>query len=259
MENTLTSKKLLGGINANTLRLIACCLMLMDHMWATVIPGANWLTYAGRLAFPIFAFQIAEGFFHTSDVKKYAKRLLIFGLISEIPFNMMYVSSPVYPFHQNVMFTLLLGLLIINELEKLRVLPGADAIPKSEVIKTLIFGVLKIAGLIFLSVFTFPDYGLLGVLTIVLFYICHGLPFGWVLQIAGRVYINIIAAEGLSISVTICGSEIMFPTQGFAVLSLLIIWLYNGKKGRSSKTLKYGFYAFYPVHMLVLSLIRLWA
>ena len=73
------------------------------------------------------------------------------------------------------------------------------------------------------------------------------------------IYINIIAAEGLSIPIVIGGSEIMFPTQGFAVLSLLIIWLYNGKKGRSSKPLQYGFYAFYPVHMLVLSLIRLLA
>ena len=250
MENTLTSKKPFGGINANTLRLIACCLMLMDHMWATVIPGANWLTYAGRLAFPIFAFQIAEGFFHTSDVKKYAKRLLIFGLISEIPFNMMYVSSPVYPFHQNVMFTLLLGLLIIWQIDNCR---------RNFSAKKALTTALSVCGLLILSVLTFPDYGIWGVLTIVLFYICHGLPFGWVLQIAGMVYINIIAAKGLSIPVVIGGSEFMFPTQGFAVLSLLIIWLYNGKKGRSSKTLQYGFYAFYPVHMLVLSLIRLLA
>ena len=75
--------KSFGLINANTLRLIACILMLMDHAWATVIPGSDWLTYAGRMAFPIFAFQIAEGFFHTSDFKKYARRLFIFGLISE--------------------------------------------------------------------------------------------------------------------------------------------------------------------------------
>lgn len=69
--------KSFGLINANTLRLIACILMLMDHAWATVIPGSDWLTYAGRMAFPIFAFQIAEGFFHTSDFKKYARRLFI--------------------------------------------------------------------------------------------------------------------------------------------------------------------------------------
>lgn len=252
------TKKPLGGINANTLRFIACTLMLMDHMWATIVPGNNWMTYLGRLAFPIFAFQIVEGFFHTSDVRKYAKRLLIFGLISEIPFNLMYVSSMIYPFHQNVMFTLLYGLLIINELENLRTLPGADTFEKSTIIKALIFGLLKIAGLLFLSVFTFPDYGLLGVLTIVLFYLCHHIKWGWIFQIAGMIYINIFAAEGLSIPVAIGGIEFFFPTQGFAVFSLLIIWLYNGHKGRSSKALQYGFYAFYPVHMLVLSLIRLW-
>jgi len=257
-NNTLKNKKPFGGINANTLRFIACVLMLLDHMWATVVPGNNWMTYLGRLAFPIFAFQIAEGFLHTSSVRKYAKRLLIFGLIAEIPFNMMYVSSPVYPFHQNVMFTLLIGLLVINELEKLRTFPGADSAPKSAIIKALIFGVLKIAGLLLLSIVGFVDYGVLGVLTIVLFYLCHHIKWGWIFQIAGMIYINIIAAEGLSIPVTIGGSEFFFPTQGFAALSLLIIWLYNGQKGRSSKPLQYGFYAFYPVHMLVLSLIRLW-
>ena len=259
MENTLTSKKPFGGINANTLRLIACCLMLMDHMWATIVPGNNWMTYLGRLAFPIFAFQIAEGFFHTSNVGRYAKRLLIFGLISEIPFNMMYVSAPIYPFHQNVMFTLVIGLLCINELEKLRTIAPVPGSSRPVLIKSLIFGILKIAGLLLLSIVGFVDYGVLGVLTIILFYLCHFHRFGWIGQIAGMICINIIAAEGLSIPVVIGGSEIMFPTQGFAVLSLLIIWLYNGQKGRHSKPLQYGFYAFYPVHMLVLSLIRLLA
>ncbi|MBR5230540.1 MAG: conjugal transfer protein TraX [Firmicutes bacterium] len=253
MENTL-NKKTFGIINSNTLRLIACALMLMDHMWATVIPGNNWMTYAGRLAFPIFAFQIVEGFFHTSDVRGYAKRLLIFALISEIPFNMMLVSSPIYPFHQNVMFTLLIGLLVINELEKLRS-SFSGQVPA----KQLLICVLKIAGLLILSVFGFVDYGIYGVLTIILFYAAHYVKWSWAVQIAGIIYINFFALKGLSIPVFIGSIEYLFPTQGFAVFSLLLIWLYNGKKGRSSKALQYEFYAFYPVHMLVLALIRLWA
>ena len=63
-------KKPLGGISAMTLRLLAMGLMLLDHLWATIVPGSNWMTYLGRLAFPIFAFQIAEGFFHTKDIKR---------------------------------------------------------------------------------------------------------------------------------------------------------------------------------------------
>ena len=70
------------GLSASTLRVLAMTFMLLDHMWATIVPGNNWMTYVGRLAFPIFAFQIVEGFYHTSNRKNYTKRLLILALIS---------------------------------------------------------------------------------------------------------------------------------------------------------------------------------
>lgn len=109
-----------GGINANQLWCLAMVLMLLDHLWATLVSGNFWMTYTGRLAFPIFAFQISEGFSHTSDRKRYAKRLLLFALISEIPFDLLYGSTVFYPFHQNVLFTLLLGLLAVSTIDRAR-------------------------------------------------------------------------------------------------------------------------------------------
>ena len=65
-----------GGFTSNMLRLIAVAFMLSDHIWATYMSFGDWMTYVGRMAFPIFAFQIAEGYLHTSNFKKYALRLL---------------------------------------------------------------------------------------------------------------------------------------------------------------------------------------
>ena len=74
------------GLSSTTLRFLAMFLMLLDHMWATIIPGNQWMTMIGRMAFPIFAFLIVEGFVHTSDFKKYAKRLFILNPRDKIHF-----------------------------------------------------------------------------------------------------------------------------------------------------------------------------
>ena len=104
-------------ISAAMLHIIAMTFMLMDHLWATLLPAQDWLTCVGRLAFPIFAFMAVEGYFHTHSLKKYILRLLLFAVLSEIPFDLMYGGTWFYPFHQNVIWTLLIGLSGIHLME----------------------------------------------------------------------------------------------------------------------------------------------
>lgn len=233
-------------INSNILKIIAMILMLIDHLWATIIPGNQWMTNLGRLAFPIFAFLIVEGFTHTSDFKKYAKRLFIFGLISEIPFNLIYTGSFIFPFHQNVMFTLLLGLLCINEIDKIK---------NNKNCKTIIVGTLKILGLLLIGTVGFVDYGVTGILTIIVFYIFRNFKFAWLGQLISLILLYVVFFKGQSVIINVFGFEYFLPLQGLGVLSLIPIWLYNGEKGKKNKLLQYSFYAFYPVHMLCIYMI----
>ena len=237
-----------GGLTSNMLRVFAVIFMLSDHIWATYMSFGDWMTYVGRMAFPIFAFQIAEGFAHTSSFKKYALRLLGFAVISEIPFNLFYSSRLFNPYHQNVLFTLLLGLLAVSVI---------DNIKKNKTAKNISLSVLWLLLITITSVIGFVEYGFLGVLTVVMFYIFKNFPFAWVLQLVAIVLINIVFFEGQVLIVEILGKTFELPYQGFAVFALIPIWLYGGKKGKSSKVMQYGFYAFYPIHMLILYLIKL--
>lgn len=230
-------------MNRDILKLSAIIFMLLDHMWATIIPGNQWMTYVGRMAFPIFAFQIAEGFIHTSDFGNYAKRLFIFALVSEIPFNLFYGSSYIYPFHQNVMFTLLLGLLAVK------------AISKFQAERTLKNGAIAVGGglgAVILGAVGFVDYGAMGVMTVILFYLFRDFPFAWLAQLVGMYLLNIHFFSGMFIPIELFGRTFEFQTQGFALLALIPIHLYNGKKGKGGKFFKYSMYVFYPLHMLIL-------
>lgn len=239
-----------GGISATVLKLLAILLMLSDHIWATYMSFGNWMTYIGRMAFPIFAFQIAEGFVHTTNVKKYTLRLLLFALVAEIPFNLFYSSRLFNPFHQNVLFTLLLGLLAIRTIDRAR---------KERTAKRILLGVLWVGLICIGSVLGFVDYGFMGMVTVVMFYVLRDFPFAWLAQLAAMILLNVVFFEGMVFPVELFGRTFEIPTQSFAVFSLIPIWMYGGKKGASSKLLQYGFYAFYPAHMLILHLIRLFA
>lgn len=233
-------------LSSSTLHILAMIFMLMDHLWATLIPGQNWLTCVGRLAFPMFAFMIVEGYFHTRNVKRYLLRLLVFALLSEIPFDLMYGGTVFYPFHQNVLWTFLLGLLGICWMERARkksrlrfALTAAAAILLGYCVGTL--------GMV--------DYYGVGVLTVFVFYLFHGRAWWCLLgQAAALYWLNVELLRGQIYSFTVLGTEWQLCEQGLALLALLPIWLYRGRQGSRSPAFRWICYAFYPVHMLILGL-----
>ena len=242
----VTKQKPFGGVNALTLKCIAMALMLCDHLWATVVPGSHWLTAVGRLTYPIFAFQMVESYFMTTDRKRLFKRLAVFALISEIPFNLMVSGSLIMPLHQNVVFTFLLALALVHRMELAR----GKAPLWRYLLRCAACAVLGFAGGYLFMV----DYYGAGVLTVLVFYWTRGKKYSHLLQLAWLWYINTQLLGGFGWPVELFGTEIFISQQALALLALPLIWLYNGKRGAHSRAIQRAYYAFYPVHMLVLAL-----
>ena len=235
-------------LTAAVLHIIAMTLMLMDHLWATLLPAREWLTCAGRVAFPIFAFMAVEGYFHTRSFKNYIRRMLLFAVLSEIPFDLMYGGTWFYPVHQNVLWTFLLSLLGVWLMEQVR--------KKGKTWMYLLVCVLVVPAGLVLGTLCMVDYYGVGVLTVFVFYFLHGRKWWCFLgQLAALYWLNVELLGGLMYPVQLFGMEFELCQQGLALLALIPIWLYRGRQGYHSKPFQYLCYAFYPVHMLLLVVV----
>ena len=235
-------------LTAAVLHIIAMTLMLMDHLWATLLPAREWLTCAGRVAFPIFAFMAVEGYFHTRSFKKYILRMLLFAVLSEIPFDLMYGGTWFYPVRQNVLWTFLLGLLGVWLMEQVR--------KKGKTWMYLLVCVLVVPAGLVLGTLCMVDYYGVGVLTVFVFYFLHGRKWWCFLgQLAALYWLNVELLGGLMYPVQLFGMEFELCQQGLALLALIPIWLYRGRQGYHSKPFQYLCYAFYPVHILLLVVV----
>ena len=229
---------------------MAMVFMIFDHLWGVfATDGYLWMTCIGRLTYPIFAFMIVEGYFHTKNLKKYVLRLLIFALISEIPFNLVMSSSWIAPLHQNVLWTFLIGILLIFLNEK--------ANKKALWVRILVFIGTALLGCL-LGIITFVDYNHGGVLIILMFYVFRERKW-WVLlgQIVCLYFISVEVISGQFIPIELFGKTFELVVQSFCVLALIPIWLYQGKQGPYNKAIRYLYYGFYPAHLLLFALIRM--
>ncbi len=242
-------------VSGSTLKLIALFSMLIDHTAAVIFPylmlehgvynfnfsmeyaalvleegPAGWLyifyqimrRLLGRLAFPIYCFLLVEGFERTHSRVRYAVRLFLFALISEIPFDLAFNGRVVYTHYQNVFFTLLLGFLMMWAFRALEERSDSPALRWAG------SGIVFLAAA-FLSERIYCDYGAHGIIAIALLYLFRK-------NRREQIIAGIVA----------------FLWEVTAPLSFIFIALYNGKRGLR---LKYIFYLFYPLHLLVLYLI----
>ncbi len=239
-------------MSALVLKIIACVAMLIDHI------GYFWNITAfrivGRLSFPIFLFLIYNGYRHTSSVRRYALRLAVFALISQIPFSLA-AYNRVFTINGNVFVSLLLALLCIW---------AAEGLQKRFSCKWV--GILPFfAGF---CLYTFDvirsDHGANAMLLAFLFTMLDEKTVkGRILILCGAA-LTVFHPYLLRLGLGLMGLRAI-PTltkwqvlQGFSLLAYPFIFAYNGQKGRiGSKVMQYGFYAFYPVHLLVLWLIRI--
>jgi len=242
-----------SGFTGSHLKWIAVITMFIDHIGAVlleysllpkvsdaVLAGNSYnflvadyhfwyyfnevLRMIGRLAFPLFCFLLVEGYLHTKNFKKYALRLGLFALISEVPFDLAVFNSCFNPSGQNVFFTLLLGLLVLW---------GLDYFEKTLIASMMPFRYLVPLTGILAAQFLQTDYAGFGILLIFLLY-----------EFRNNKKFQCIG-----------GALLTLFNSYTAWIAFLFVWFYNGERGKQLP--KYFFYAFYPAHLLLLFLVRL--
>lgn len=231
-----------------SLHIIAMVFMLCDHLWAVSFVDHDIFTCIGRLAFPIYAFMIVEGYFHTGNLKRYVTRLLLFAVISEVPFNLVVGSRLFFPVHQNVLWSFLISIGLIHWNETAKEKPLWQRIPVG--IATVCIAYLG-------GILSFADYHHAGIFTVLTFYVFRGKKWQHYLgQLLCMWYINCEMLGGFGYEIELFGQTHFIARQGFALLALIPIWLYRGKQGYHSKTTQFACYAFYPLHLLILGIMR---
>lgn len=224
------------------IKIIACISMFIDHT-RFIFGKENIINgYIGRIAFPLYAFLIAEGYTHTKSFALYLGRMLLFAAISQLPAYLLFKPFLHGEPYLNIFFTLTLGLIAIRFYDRAK--------NKS----------LSIIGVLLISViadFIHADYGMLGVLLIASFYILRN-DKKIMMVVASLILLlnNLLNVTSFTAN-NIIQIKHYLTLTAFAVTSLILVAFYNGKLGKSNKYIKFAFYTFYPIHLFIFWFIRI--
>lgn len=223
-----------GLFNANMLKIIALVSMTIDHMGYILFQNAAWMRYVGRISFPIFAFLIAEGCHHTKNKFRYFSLIFVLAGICQIATEIFEVNTKL-----NILYTFSFSILLIYLLQLAK-----KNIQQKQAKKAVAFSILfacATIGTFFLMKYT-PikvDYGFWGVMVPVF------------VAMFDKHWLKVVM---FAISLVIVSSKLSI-IQWFSLISVLLIWFYNGEKGRLN--MKYLFYVYYPMHLVVLYFIAM--
>lgn len=220
--------KKLRFLDGTTLKIIAMITMIFDHVGDSFFPDVDWFRIIGRIAMPIFAFCIAEGFGHTHDKVKYLTRMAIFAVISEVPFDLFGAGKIFDLTHQNIMFTFAIAIAALLFYEKITAKGGK---------LSLVLGWLVLIAGAVLALILITDYTFTGVILVVVFYLLRKK--------------DLLIRDGVGLACYLALRNMGLYIWGF--LGFIPIAFYNGKRG---KGMKYLFYVFYPAHLFLIFVIR---
>ena len=230
--------------SADTLKIIAIIAMLIDHFSygvlhayllnnaMSILPQTytklnnlyNYGRNIGRLSMPIFAFFLVEGFLRTSNLKRYILRMLIFALASEIPFDLGLYNSYWYIEHQNILFTFVIGLIMLSTIRYLNrtILGLSDAVKAFAIICCVI-------AYADLSYILKCDYNVKCIIVIAILYFLRECK-----------------------PIKLLAGAAALSWEKFAPISFLLLYFYDPDKSRK---LKYFFYVFYPAHFILIFIV----
>ena len=218
------------------LRALALASMIVDHAGLALFPDIGLFRCIGRVAFPIYCFLIVQGYLHTQNLRAYGRRLLLLAFLSEIPFDLLIFGRLASPMEQNVLFSLLFGLMA---------LVCADTLKEK------------------------PLHACMAVLALCMCAMAANVSFGW-LSIALCLGMRYADKRKSRLALYTAGALALYTfslllsgvTQSWvlvslcALLSLIPLLLYNGRRGARHPLLTFLFYAAYPLHMIALLGIR---
>jgi hypothetical protein len=264
-----TDKESLKQLTTFQIKLIAIIAMVIDHIGLFFFPQILLFRIVGRLAFPLFAWLIANGAYYSKNIKKYLTRLFFFALVAQIPFII--INRLIDPsfWALNVLFTLFLGLSTIFLIKK-----------SKNVVNTCLLILLNAL----IASFFNAEYGAMGVLAVVVFYLFfNNFKKAIMLQIClfaifsiTPIIFFIALTREVNSAVPAMTLPLCLPTQIYVCLqvsmtfppnfipqtlieplglfSLIFVAFYGHREG---KKMKYFFYWFYPTHLVILYFIKL--
>ena len=237
------------GITSFTLRLAAMVSFVFTLLYETGL-GVNWMSCARWVAYPIFAFLLQEGIQKTGNQKLYCRRLCVFTIITEFCYNFLMVGRFINIRSRSIMTTLLIAygcILVINFVRK----------KIDNLVVALLTEILMAWAGYLLTAWLNSSFYQFGVPMAIVFYIASHISYPKIFEFIIYMVLVINLTARSMFTITVGGLMYEIPVQAFAIIALILIWLYNGERGPNTLPAKITFYSFCPAAMLIIGIIKL--